>query len=151
MTNIRKAQSSDQEFIVQAQVAMAWETEELKLDPGTVKKGVAAVFADPHKGAYYVAEVAGKPIAVLLTVPEWSDWRNGTVLWIHSVYVAPECRGQGVYKKMYEYLHGMVSQSGGALRGLRLYVDKRNTRAQKVYQKLGMSAEHYEMFEWLNS
>jgi len=25
----------------------------------------------------------------LLTTFEWSDWRNGTILWIQSVYVLP--------------------------------------------------------------
>jgi RimJ/RimL family protein N-acetyltransferase len=28
-------------------------------------------------------------------------------------------------------------------------VDKRNKSAQEVYEKLGMSKEHYELFEWL--
>jgi RimJ/RimL family protein N-acetyltransferase len=30
-----------------------------------------------------------------------------------------------------------------------LYVEKRNAAAQKVYERLGMSREHYEMFEWM--
>ena len=33
--------------------------------------------------------------------------------------------------------------------GLRLYVDKTNLRAIDVYQKLGMSDEHYHLYEWL--
>ena len=33
--------------------------------------------------------------------------------------------------------------------GLRLYVDKTNTSAQEVYTRLGMSKEHYELYEWL--
>ena len=31
-----------------------------------------------------------------------------------------------------------------------LYVDKTNTSAQKVYEKLGMENHHYEMYEWMN-
>jgi hypothetical protein len=31
--------------------------------------------------------------------------------------------------------------------GLRLYVDERNTRAQKVYKALGMNGDHYRVFE----
>jgi GNAT superfamily N-acetyltransferase len=130
------------------QVKMAWETEQLKLDPPTVELGVAAVFDDPSKGKYWLAEVNGEVVGCLLTVPEWSDWRNGTVLWIHSVYVKPEFRKHGVFRKLYSHLRTMVEGSKD-LRGLRLYVEKANHPAQKVYEALGMSGEHYHLYEWL--
>ncbi len=145
---IRPGLLFDIPVIAESQVAMAFETENLKLDPPTVDKGVAAVFDDPSKGKYWLAEVDGKVVGCLLTVPEWSDWRNGTVLWIHSVYVHPDFRKHGVYKKLYLHLKKMVEESPD-LRGLRLYVDKTNERAQKVYEALGMSGEHYHLYEWL--
>lgn len=148
MINVRQAQEKDAEAIAQAQLAMALETEDMQLDLATVRLGVAAVFKDPTKGGYYVAETDNKVIGVLLTTPEWSDWRNGTVLWIHSLYIEPKFRAKGVFKQMYEYLKTMVEKSR-EYRGLRLYVDKRNTKAQKVYERLGMSAEHYSLYEWL--
>ena len=89
---IRQALASDSAGIVEFQLAMAWETEQLQLDEPTVIKGVAAVFEDTSKGIYYVAEADGKVVGSLLTTFEWSDWRNGTVLWIQSVYVRPEFR-----------------------------------------------------------
>jgi GNAT superfamily N-acetyltransferase len=130
------------------QVQMAWETEKLKLDPPTVLKGVSAVFDDPAKGKYWIAESEGRVVGCLLTIPEWSDWRNGTVLWIHSVYVQPDFRKFGVFKALYSHLKHLV-ESSSDLRGLRLYVDKTNLNAQKVYEALGMSGEHYHLFEWL--
>lgn len=138
----------DVQTIADFQVKMALETENLKLDPPTVEKGVTAVLDDPGKGKYWLAEVNGEVVSCLLTVPEWSDWRNGTVLWIHSVYVKPELRKAGVYKKMYTHLRDMVQESK-EYRGLRLYVDKTNERAQKVYEALGMNGEHYHLYEWL--
>src|SRR5690606_42000686 len=57
---------------------------------------------DSTKGNYYVAEKNKKVIGSLLTTFEWSDWRNGTVLWIQSVYVVPEFRRKGVYSKRSE-------------------------------------------------
>jgi ribosomal protein S18 acetylase RimI-like enzyme len=33
--------------------------------------------------------------------------------------------------------------------GLRLYVETRNSRAQKTYESLGMSSEHYSFYEWM--
>lgn len=145
---IRNAIYGDLEFIKKAQILMAFETEKLKLDPQTVSLGVEAVFNDPNKGSYLVCEIDSKICACLLTLNEWSDWRNGNVLWIHSVYVQPDFRGKGIYKKMYEYLKEKVKASKD-LRGLRLYVDKTNLNAIKVYSKLNMSNEHYELFEWL--
>ncbi len=83
-----------------------------------------------------------------MTIPEWSDWRNGTILWIHSLYVVPEVRRKGVFTKLYQYLKQRVEGSD-ELMGLRLYVDKNNTGAQKVYENLGMNKDHYVMYEWL--
>jgi ribosomal protein S18 acetylase RimI-like enzyme len=134
--------------IAEYQIKMAAETENMKLDPPTVELGVSAVFDDPSKGKYWLAEVNGQVVGCLLTVPEWSDWRNGTVLWIHSVYVHPDFRKHGVYRKLYSHLKEMVETSR-ELRGLRLYVDKTNEKAQKVYEALGMSGEHYHLYEWL--
>ena len=145
---IRPGLLFDIDVIAEYQVKMAWETEKLKLDPPTVVKGVTAVFDDPSKGKYWLAEADGVVVGCLLTVPEWSDWRNGTVLWIHSVYVHDAHRYAGVYRKLYQHLKEMVETST-ELRGLRLYVDKSNERAQKVYEALGMSGEHYHLYEWL--
>ncbi len=134
--------------IADYQCKMALETESLKLDPQIVEKGVSAVFDDPTKGKYWLAESQGQVVGCLLTVPEWSDWRNGTVLWIHSVYVHPDFRKLGVYRMLYSHLKTMVEASQ-ELRGLRLYVDKTNKNAQEVYETLGMSGEHYHLYEWL--
>jgi GNAT superfamily N-acetyltransferase len=140
--------STYHQFIVDSQIHMALETEDYDLSRDSVTAGVQAVIKDPLKGCYYVAMNNDEPIACLLTVPEWSDWRNKTVLWIHSVYVAKDFRKQGVYKKMYHYLKNMVEDSSDYA-GLRLYVDKRNTNAIDVYHKLGMESHHYALCEWL--
>ena len=145
---IRQANKTDSTPIVAFQLAMALETEQLELDEPTVVKGVAAVVADPSKGIYYVAEVNGQVVGSLLTTFEWSDWRNGTVLWIQSVYVQPEFRKRSVFSALYKHIREKVA-ANTELRGIRLYADKTNTSAHDVYKHLGMSAEHYQMFEWM--
>lgn len=145
---VREAIKEDASAIVSFQLAMAAETEQLMLDPEVVDKGVTAVFEDPKKGRYYVTELNGEVIASLMTTFEWSDWRNGTVMWIQSVYVLPQYRRRGVYRKMYSFLQNLVYDSND-LKGIRLYVDKSNTRAQATYWELGMNAEHYQTFEWM--
>jgi GNAT superfamily N-acetyltransferase len=148
---ILEAHANDHAFLVDAQIKMALETEGLKLDENTVALGVGAVLLDSTKGRYFVVKNdSGERIACTLTIPEWSDWRNGTVLWIHSLYVRPEYRGKGVYRAMYSHLKSKVT-SDPELMGIRLYVDQRNERACAVYEKLGMSAEHYRLYEWMKT
>ena len=148
MIKIRRAKSSDAERIVELQLLMAQETETLKLNRSVVRKGVQGVFQQPERGTYWVAEEKGKILGVLLAIPEWSDWRNGTVLWLHSLYVIPEARRRGVFKKLYLNLKRQVQQSPELI-GLRLYVDKTNTSAQKVYERLDLNKDHYDLYEWL--
>lgn len=145
---IRPAVPEDAPALVEFQIRMARETEELELDPPTVTRGVQAVLDDPAKGRYWVADDGEHLLGSLMTTYEWSDWRNGTVLWVQSVYVPSERRGRGIYRRLYEHLRAQVLASPD-LRGIRLYVDRRNLSAQQVYERLGMSREHYEMFEWM--
>lgn len=145
---VRKAKPEDLNSILEFQLAMARETEGIDLERSIVEKGLTAVLKDSTKGNYYVAEIKGKVIGSLLTTFEWSDWRNGTVLWIQSVYVVPEFRRKGVYSKLYEHVKNHVLENND-LKGIRLYADKSNEGAHKVYQKLGMTPDHYITFEWL--
>jgi ribosomal protein S18 acetylase RimI-like enzyme len=147
MITIREANKSDAPFIADFQIKMAWETEQLTLDPETVKKGVKAVFMVPSRGQYYVAETTGSVVASLLITYEWSDWRNCNVWWFQSVYVIPEFRRQGIFRKMYLHIKKLAEERGAA--GLRLYVETKNERARKTYEALGMSSEHYSFYEWM--
>ncbi len=148
MTLIRKATPEDAPHIIEFQKRMAWETEKLELDDSVIQNGVHAIFADPAKGTYYVSEIDGQVNGSFLITTEWSDWRNGEILWFQSVYVLPEYRGKKIFRAMYEHIRSMVLNSD-RYAGIRLYVDKTNHTAQKVYQKMGMVNHHYELFEWM--
>jgi len=145
---VRPARPADAGTVAEFQLRMAQESEGLTLDRATVSRGVRAVFDDPSKGRYWVAEEKGRLLGVLLTIPEWSDWRNATVLWIHSLYVVPEARRRGVFRKLYQHLRSQVEESP-ELAGLRLYVDQGNRAAQEAYEALGMTRDHYHLYEWL--
>jgi GNAT superfamily N-acetyltransferase len=147
MINIRKAISSDAAVIIDFQQKMAWETEHLKLVPGIITKGVSAVFENPIRGQYWVAEDDGNIIASLLITYEWSDWRNTNVWWFQSVYVLPDYRRRGIFRSMYSNIRSEAARQGIA--GLRLYVETNNSRAQQTYEALGMHSEHYKMYEWM--
>lgn len=150
MLKIFKATEKELLEIVAFQLAMALETENLLLNEQTVLKGVTKIIENSQLGAYYVAMENDKVLGCLLTLFEWSDWRNASVIWIHSVYVQPASRKKGIFKSFFEYLSNIVN-SDKNFAGLRLYVDKSNISAQKVYEKMGMNKNHYELYEWLKS
>lgn len=145
---IRDAVPTDAPTIVRFQIEMARDTEDIALDRDTLERGVNAVFADPSRGRYLIAEDDGTPVGSLLLTYEWSDWRNGTVLWIQSVWVEREARGRGVYRSLYDHVT-KTATADPDIRGVRLYVDQRNAAAQLVYTRLGMNGEHYRVFEWM--
>jgi GNAT superfamily N-acetyltransferase len=147
-TRYREAQLSDAPVIIEFQQAMARETEDLELDREILTRGVHALFSDPSLGRYFVAERDGEVAGSLMITYEWSDWRNGMVWWIQSVYVAPAHRRRGIYAGLYAHVRELIDTDPD-IRGIRLYVDRRNVSAQEVYTRLGMDGGHYQVFEWM--
>lgn len=147
MITIRKATPEDAGAIIDFQQAMAWETEHLTLNPGTLRAGVLSVFNDGGKGEYWVADEDSIVIASLLITYEWSDWRNSNVWWFQSVYVLPAWRRKGIFRAMYRRIRSEAEKHGVA--GLRLYVESTNYTAQQTYETMGMQSLHYKMYEWM--
>lgn len=144
--NIRVAAKGDAAALVAFNQAMALETEGKHLDTGILTPGVEAVFGDETKGFYVVAEEEGLIAGGLMVTFEWSDWRNGWFWWIQSVYILPEYRGKSIYSKLYEFVKEKARENGNVC-GFRLYVEKENVHAQRVYKKLGMESTYYLMYE----
>ena len=99
---VRAATRADQAHIAAWNAAMAWETEAKRLDPETLERGVLAIFDEPRRGFYLVAEHDGSPVGCLMVTYEWSDWRCGDFWWIQSVYVVESARRLGVFRALYE-------------------------------------------------
>jgi GNAT superfamily N-acetyltransferase len=142
---IRAAEPADLASLVQWNAAMAWETEQKRLDPAILARGVAGVFEQPQRGFYRVAERDGTAVASLLVTREWSDWRNGDFWWIQSVYVIPAARRSGVFRALHADVARRARDAGAV--GLRLYVETENERAQATYAQLGMQRCPYWMYE----
>lgn len=147
MIKIRTAKFKEIDDIVEFQILMARETENIELDRKQLTSGVQAIFEDRAKGIYYAAvDENDNLVGCLLTTYEWSEWRNGQVIWIQSVYVKVEHRSQGIFKQLFAYIKSMMEQDK-TLKGIRLYAEKENIRAHHVYKSLGMNNDHYLMFE----
>jgi len=134
---VRRAKIEDADVIAKNVVAMALEGSQSKLDPAIVAQGVKSLFKKPDLGFYVVAEKEGQIVGSLIVVHEWSDWRNGVHWWIHSVYIAPAFRRQGVYKEMYAFVRSEAKKSPDA-RELKLSTARNNHVARSTYERLGM-------------
>ena len=143
---IRDSRPGDAAVIAAFNSAMAEETEGRTLDPGVIGPGVEALLRDESKGRYWVAESAGRVIGQLMVTYEWSDWRNGMIWWIQSVYVAPEWRRKGVFSALFHHVKSLVEVTPEVI-GLRLYVEDNNAHAQDTYAALGMAKPNYIVME----
>jgi GNAT superfamily N-acetyltransferase len=143
---IRQATLSDAPLLAQYNLQLALETEDLRLDPATVNQGVRAVLQDPAKGIYYVVEAEGAVVGQLMITYEWSDWRNGQIWWIQSVYVLPDFRGRGVFTALFRHIESLA-RSQKEVCSLRLYMHADNAAARRAYERLGMKATAYQVFE----
>lgn len=146
-TIIREATADDAARIISFQQLMAMETENMELRHEIISRGVTAVFEDPGKGTYYVAEEDGLITGSFLITREWSDWRDCYIWWFQSVYVLPEHRRKGIFRLMYKYTRSLAIEKGAG--GLRLYVEVDNKRAMSTYEAMGMNGNHYRLFEWI--
>ncbi|WP_174236718.1 GNAT family N-acetyltransferase [Dyella sp. S184] len=144
---IRAATPADLPELLAWNAAMAWETEQKRLDPAVLERGIRGVFEREQRGFYLVAERDGAAVGSLLVTYEWSDWRCGDFWWIQSVYVAPAARRGGVFRALYAEVERRAGAAGAV--GLRLYVETENQRAQATYADLGMQRCHYWMYESL--
>ncbi len=143
---IRTATTHDATTIAEFNIAMAEETEGLKLPVDVVQAGVRSLCEEPHFGFYVVAEQQSTVVASMMITYEWSDWRNGVIWWLQSVYVLPTYRRRGVFRAMHQFVTQQAAASKQVC-GLRLYVDHQNGTAQRTYRDLGMTESHYRMFE----
>ena len=144
---IRVATAADVQVIADFNARLAEETEAVSLDRETVLQGVRALLSDKTRGSYYVA-CAGGIIGQMMHTREWSDWRNGDIWWIQSVYVHPDYRRQGVFRSLYGHLRTLAESDPGVV-GLRLYVEQENQAARATYAGLGMSQAHYLVMQHL--
>lgn len=144
--SIRDARRGDVDTIADFNARLARETEDLTLEPGIVSAGVLAVVENPSRGRYWVAEFDGHIVGQIQITFEWSDWRNGMLWWIQSVYVHPDYRRRGVYTALYRHVESVASKQPDVC-GIRLYVETENERAQQTYSALGMAMTDYRVME----
>jgi GNAT superfamily N-acetyltransferase len=143
---IRPATPADRATVADFNLRIAAETENTVLDRDLVTRGVETLLANAARGRYYVACVEQAIVGQIMHTREWSDWRNGDVWWIQSVYVRRDHRRRGVFRMLHDHLKTLARADPNVV-GLRLYVDADNRVAQTTYEQLGMTAARYRIME----
>ena len=150
MIEIRQAVSTDVETIAHFNIALCRETEGWERDPVTVTNGVRRFVSEPNMGRYFVAEIDGEVVGQTAHTFEWSDWRNGEIWWIQSVYVHPHFRSKGVFRTLFTHIK-RLGEADVDCCGIRLYMERENKTARESYQRLGFRETGYVVFELLFS
>lgn len=149
---VRDARGEDLVTIVNFNAELARETENKLLDQRILAAGVGRALENPETYLrYWVAEIGECIVGQVAVSREWSDWRNGWIWWLQSVFVDAPYRGQGVLRAIYSHLRAAASERGDVI-GLRLYVEDGNERAQQVYRALGFQPGGYQLYEdfWID-
>ena len=142
---IREAFISDIPILTQNNQALARETEKIKLNNEILLAGVSNALKreDCH---YFVAELNGDVAGQTMITYEWSDWRNGVIWWIQSVYVQPEHRKKGVFRSLFNHIEHLA-RNQPEVKALRLYIIGDNLSGKKTYETLGMQDSGYIVYE----
>ncbi len=126
--HVREASPDNVKTVADFNSRMLAETEDRPLDATLIDPGVAAILLDSGKGRYWAAEVDGKIVGQIMVICERSDWRNGRLWWIQSVYVREDYRRKGVFSTLHRHVESLARQDSDIC-GLRPYVEEGNTRA----------------------
>lgn len=143
---IRSARPDDLPLIVEFNLRLAEESEGKKLDGNVLRSGVQRALDSPQMCRYFMAEINGEVAGQTMITLELTDWRDGVLWWLQSVYVRPEFRKLGVFKALFQHIAALARQTQH-VRGLRLYVEQGNARAQRVYEQMGMQPGGYIVYE----
>lgn len=144
--SIRDATPADAGIIADFNARLALESEGMRLDPDLVSPGVRSMLGDQSRGRYWMAETKSKVVGQIMVTYEWSDWRNGMIWWIQSVYVHGDYRRCGVFSALYRHVESLARQDPQVC-GIRLYVENENERAQRTYKSLGMNMTDYRVMQ----
>jgi ribosomal protein S18 acetylase RimI-like enzyme len=144
---VRLGDESDLDELANSATFMMAEAEGIDIDRDAVRLGVAHVLKDPSRGFYVVMETNGGKFAGSLFVNSlWMDLWCGYTWWIHCVHVRKQFRGRNAYKEMYEFVRSHAKEKADVTR-IRLYVDRDNSAARKVYERTGMAEMSYVIYQ----
>jgi len=128
---------------------MAFETEEKELNKVLVKKAIEKLLLYPVYGHYFfiIDKNANKFCGMNLVTFEHNINFNSTILWIQSVYVHEDYRMKGLFRRLLYKNEDFVLENSEFKKTVKLYMDKDNQKAEKVYFKVGFKVCKEVLYE----
>ncbi|MEQ9422923.1 MAG: GNAT family N-acetyltransferase [Cyclobacteriaceae bacterium] len=139
----RKADKNDLpailEMVANDQLGRSREQFELPL-PEPYNKAFEIITSDQNADLM-VAEIEGKVIATFqLNYLQYLTYKGGMRVLVEGVRVHDNVRGQGIGKKVFEYIIQVARRKGAHL--VQLTSNKKRSSAIKFYEALGFEASH---------
>lgn len=134
-----KNSKSELSDIIEMIVKMAYETEEKKLNKELVEKAIEKLLKYPIYGQYFfiIDSLLDKFCGMNLVTFEHNINLDTTILWIQSVFVHEDYRMKGLFRRLLYKNEDYVLENKGFKKTVKLYMDKDNEKAEKVYFKVG--------------
>ena len=98
-----------------------------------------AIRSDAYR-EIFLLECGGETAGYGQTAKTFSQEAGGYVWWIEEVYIREKFRSRGLGREFFRYLE---EQKGKEVTRLRLEVEKENTRAVSLYERLGYEVLDY--------
>jgi ribosomal protein S18 acetylase RimI-like enzyme len=142
----RPMQAQEQDLVANLMKALYSEDPEgHPLPEAHISRTFEHLSAHPDYGTILVFEYEKQIIGYAVLINFWSNEYGGIVLSIDELYIVPEFRSKGIATHFILFLHDTKSNDAVALE---LEVIPYNTRALKLYEKIGFETSNRHHLLW---
>ena len=111
----------------------------LPVPPANMRATLEELRYNPHRGRAVVLEIQNRLAGYALLIPFWSNELGGNVCEVDELFIIPERRNQGHGTALFKAIaNGVLWPS--AVVGIALGVTPDNSRARRLYERLGFAA-----------
>tara|TARA_Y100000589_G_C27018327_1_gene573832 strand:- start:5 stop:598 length:594 start_codon:yes stop_codon:yes gene_type:complete len=111
-----------------------------------IQRTFSMLASEPQRGTIMVMEQDGKLIGYAILINFWSNEFGGNILAIDELFIESHYRSRGIASRFIDYL--VQSRFAQAV-ALQLEVTPTNTRALKLYKRLGFVAHKNNTYDLL--
>lgn len=123
-------------------------TGDVPFEAAAVRQALAELLNDPRWGQAWLVYAEGDPIGYIVLTMGFSLEYHGRDAFIDELYLLPAWQGRGVGRRVLEFIEAKAANLG--VNALHLEVERRNTRAQFLYQNFGFrDQQRLLMSKWI--
>lgn len=142
MTRLSLATPDDLERILPL-VAAFHEEEGVVSDDTTRRAGLTPILEGSPHGCVYLAGPTRAPIGYVIISFGWSIEMGGLDGFVDEIYIRPGVRGRGIGTEILTSLPKTLASAG--MKAIHLEVNRDNTNARRIYEKMHFQARETYM------